>query len=312
MTGTLTAPTLSSTTVNTSDINSDSIDNSGTITSATFSGNTGNITTINVTDVNSDSINNSGTITSSIFSGNTGNITTINATDVNSTNATISGGTLQLTYGIAVDGIGSTTGSTPNSATTLLTEEAILNIFSTSNELGELTDVTLTNPQLNDILVYDGSSQWVNTGQSYLDDLYVNVDGDTMTGDLTIETLSGTGDRLVYVDTNGQLQESDEYVYKPASVLVGPGTENIDSVSTAVTYGTVWHYYVEDGTNYRSGIITGVWGAGDICMNETSTRDIGDTSDIDFDLVLSGSTAVLQALGGGTANYNVKVARMII
>jgi hypothetical protein len=228
--------------------------------------------------------------------------TTVNATDVNTDNLT-------LLSGITVWSIQNSTGQT-SPGSTLLTETAVVNLISASNTLGSLSDVTLTSPQTNDILLFTGSI-WENTGQSYLSDLFVEKAGDTMTGDLTISTLTGTGDRLVYVDSTGKLQETDEYIYKPTIVSAGVGTTTTDTIATAVTFGTVWHYYVEDGTNYRSGIITAVWGDGSVQFNETSTRDIGNTNPIDFDVVISGTDVILQTdVASGT--WNVKVVRMVI
>jgi hypothetical protein len=233
--------------------------------------------------------------------------TTIDSTNINAISTTTD--TLNLASGITVWSIQNATGQT-TSSNTLLTEDVIINLFETTNELSELTDVNLTNIQTNDILIYTGS-EWENTGKSYLDDLYVNQDGDTMTGDLTIDTLSGTNDRLVYVNSNGKLQESDEYVYKIPTVSAGVGTTNIDTISSGISYGCVWHYYVEDGTNYRSGIINSVWGNGSIEFNETSTRDIGDTTNIDFDVILSSGNVIIQS-NVDSGSWNVKVVRMII
>jgi len=233
--------------------------------------------------------------------------TTIDSTNINAISTTTD--TLNLASGITVWSIQNATGQT-TSSNTLLTEDVIINLFETTNELSELTDVNLTNIQTNDILIYTGS-EWENTGKSYLDDLYVNQDGDTMTGDLTIDTLSGTNDRLVYVNSNGKLQESDEYVYKIPTVSAGVGTTNIDTISIGISYGCVWHYYVEDGTNYRSGIINSVWGNGSIEFNETSTRDIGDTTNIDFDVILSSGNVIIQS-NVDSGSWNVKVVRMII
>jgi len=253
------------------------------------------------------------TLTATTVNSTNGNFSNLTGTTINSTNLTVSGGSLSLTYGISVNAIASTTGSTPNASTTLLTEDIIMSLVTGKDELSELEDVNIVNPQLNDILVYDGSSKWVNTGQSYLDNRYVNTAGDTMTGNLTITPLSGTGDRLVYVDSNGLLKETNEYVYKPTTVTAGAGTTEIDSFNSALTYGTVWHYYVKSSTNtdFRSGIITGTWGAGSAEMNETSTRDIGSTSNVSFDLVLSGSDVKLNTTVI-TGSWNIKAVRMII
>jgi hypothetical protein len=131
--------------------------------------------------------------------------------------------------------------------------------------------------------------------------------------DVTISSFAGTGNRLVYADSTGKLVETDEYVYKTESNSVGVGTDTIDTISTAITYGTVWHYTVvkNDGSAARSGIITAIWATGSTQMNETSTQDIGDTTDVEFDVVLSGTDAQLQATIIADT-WDISVVRMII
>ena len=68
--------------------------------------------------------------------------------------------------------------------------------------LNQLSDVTITSPADNDLLAYDNdTSSWINQtpSQAGLDSRYVNVTGDTMTGDLTLPNLSVTG----YADFTG-------------------------------------------------------------------------------------------------------------
>ena len=183
-----------------------------------------------------------------------------------------------------------------------------------------LSDTNITNPSASQLLVYNGT-EWVNSGKSdYLseyytkteaDDEFVTRSGDTMTGDLTISTLTGTGDRLVYVDNNGQLRESDEYIYKTEITGVNGAGNVIDSIDSGVSFGCVWNYYIQDGTNFRSGIITTTWGNGDVAYNETSTQDIGDTTEVEFSVILSTGDIELQA-DGGAGTWTIKVARLTI
>jgi hypothetical protein len=183
-----------------------------------------------------------------------------------------------------------------------------------------LSDTNITTPLSSQLLVYDGV-EWVNSGKSdYLseyytktesDDEFVSRSGDTMTGDLTISTLTGTGDRLVYVDNNGQLRESDEYIYKTEITGVNGAGNVIDSIDSGVSFGCVWNYYIQDGINFRSGIITTTWGNGDVAYNETSTQDIGDTTEVEFSVTLSTGNVKLQA-DGGTGTWTIKVARLTI
>lgn len=55
-----------------------------------------------------------------------------------------------------------------------------------------------------------------------LDNRYVNITGDTMSGDLTISTLSGTSLRTIYIDTTGKLIAGDEIgdIYITGSTII--------------------------------------------------------------------------------------------
>lgn len=87
---------------------------------------------------------------------------------------------------------------------------------------------------------------------------------------------------------------------------VDTGTEIIARVSTASFSSAFFDYLLQDGTNYRAGTVSSVWNSsGAVRYTDTSTTDIGDTTPITFNVVLSNSTASLQATAT-TNNWNVK------
>jgi hypothetical protein len=87
---------------------------------------------------------------------------------------------------------------------------------------------------------------------------------------------------------------------------VDTGTEIVASVSTSSFSSAFFDYYIQDGTNYRAGTVSSVWNSiGTVRYTDTSTTDIGDTSGLIFDVILTNSTASLQATATSN-NWNIK------
>jgi len=264
-------------------INSQNLNITGTITATGLTTLFGGLTVEN--GIITDTLNASGNIT-----GSTIYATTLDATNVNTTNLTLG------------------TGTQVNEITTTISGNIDDNTLATTGAIDTYVSQVISD---SGVTILDNGDTRVLTATGDNNELQANS-GMTFDGtDLTISNFTGTGNRLIYADSTGKLVETNEYVYKPTSVTVGTGTDTVDGVNSAITHGTVWHYYVQNGLNFRSGIITGVWGSGTTEMNETSTIDIGDTTDIDFNLIISGSDIVLQSdINAGT--WTVKVVRMII
>jgi len=173
--------------------------------------------------------------------------------------------------------------------------------------LSQISDVTITSANDSDVLVYSGTT-WINKSiTSLVDDKYVNVAGDTMTGDLTITPLSGTGERLVFVDTNGKISESNEYIYKISQSGIGTGDTTVDTINRTLSKGAVWEYVIDSGSALRAGIITAVWSGTNVEWNETTTPDIGSsTSAVEFKLEISGSNVIVETtVTSGTWSINL-------
>jgi hypothetical protein len=242
---------------------------------------------LDVTDgITTDTLNASGNITGLTIYG-----TTIEATDINTTNLTLG------------------TGTEVNNITTDISSNIDDDTLATTSAVTSYVSQVISD---SGVTILDNADTRVLTANGDNNELQANS-GMTFDGtDLTLTDMSGTGDRLIYADSTGKLIETNEYIYKPQSVTNGTGTDTVDNVNSAITHGVVWHYYVSSGnTNYRSGIITSVWGNGSLEMNETSTIDIGNTTPIDFNVVFSGSTVELESnISAGT--WNIKVVRMVI
>jgi hypothetical protein len=96
----------------------------------------------------------------------------------------------------------------------------VLVVVQSSGEIKDLHDVLIATPQQDEILAYsDAISGWANTSvlsavSGALDARYVNVDGDIMTGDLTlssnliISNLDSISGQSLTTDVNGQITNS--------------------------------------------------------------------------------------------------------
>ena len=94
-------------------------------------------------------------------------------------------------------------------------------------------------------------------------------------------------------------------LYTTKKVNANSGTTDIYSIATASYSGAYYDYTISDGTNSRSGKITAVWLGPTIQYNETSTLDIGTTSNFIFSVVSSGTYSVLRT-SASTNGWTVK------
>ena len=93
---------------------------------------------------------------------------------------------------------------------------------------------------------------------------------------------------LLYLGTSGYFASNQ--------TVANPGTSPIATVSTGSYRGVFFDYTVDDGSsNARAGTITVIVFNNAVQYNETTTMDIGDTSDITWDAIISGPDVIIQA-----------------
>ena len=89
-------------------------------------------------------------------------------------------------------------------------------------------------------------------------------------------------------------------------VTAGVGLTSIYSIPTSDYTGAFFDYTISDNTNLRAGNVMAIWNSGTtVQYTETSTNDIGNTSGLTFNMIISGSTAILRT-SGVTGNWTVK------
>lgn len=155
--------------------------------------------------------------------------------------------TLNLASGETIWSIQNFTGIT-NSSKTILTEQAISNLLSAQNELGELTNVDLNSVQIGDSLYYSGGS-WknipvYNTGQTY-----------TRSEIEFLASVSGLTDSIIINPTSGYTQSGWGYPYE--------------------------NYKANDALMYKDGYWKNIltWSADDIINITQDLRNLEDITD---------------------------------
>ena len=136
----------------------------------------------------------------------------------------------------------------------------------------------------------------------------VSTDGDKK----LISTTIVAGDGITITDAAPNLTIAS--VLATASNLdVDTGTETVDSFADTLGDGCIWFYVVKKSTSIRTGIIMAAWeAAGDTTeYTETSTVDIGDTSDLALAVDIDTDTVRLRATAGSD-DWIVRVQRMIL
>ena len=88
-------------------------------------------------------------------------------------------------------------------------------------------------------------------------------------------------------------------------IVATTGSTNIYSIPTSAYTGAFFDYTINDGTNLRAGNIMGIWSGTTIQYSETSTNDIGNTSGLTFNMIISGSSAILKT-SATTGTWTVK------
>jgi hypothetical protein len=150
----------------------------------------------------------------------------------------------------------------------------------------------------------------------------VRTDGNGYANFGWINTTSGNTTATItdiYVNTNdGYIRKASKSEFQSqmgiqtlnSNTDVDTGTETVMSVDDA-SIGIFFDYVVSNGTNLRAGTVTAVHDGTNVEFTETSTNDLGDTTDLVLSVDLSGGNVRLRATAASD-NWSVKtIARLI-
>lgn len=92
------------------------------------------------------------------------------------------------------------------------------------------------------------------------------------------------------------------------STIVGPVTNQVVATVKAADYdASHFDYVIKDGTNYRTGTVMAVWDGTNVEFTDTSTNDIGNTSEVSFTVDINGGSIRLK-ITTGNGNWTLKTS----
>ena len=179
-------------------------------------------------------------------------------------------------------------------------------------------DIRLSVTASNILISSSGTNQLEIIGSGSSDPL-MKVTGDT--GELFTISDSLSGSLLAVVSSSGDsIFEifSDQTIHMGSTALpvrftsklmsVDAGNTDIYSIDTGSYDSTFFEYSIKSGSNIRSGNIMSSWLSSEITYTETTTTDIGDTSNFTMSMYLSQSLAILS---GSTTSDSWTVKTLI-
>ena len=119
--------------------------------------------------------------------------------------------------------------------------------------------------------------------------------------ELTSLTTSGNISASGIITANSLAISTGKIAYG-TNTDVDTGTENVATATGAEA--AFFDYVVKNGTNVRAGTIIAATDGTNVEYNETSTADLGDTSDVKLEVVLSSGNLILRAIAASD-NWNV-------
>jgi hypothetical protein len=144
-------------------------------------------------------------------------------------------------------------------------------------------------------------------------------------GQLFVVENSTTGSLLQIYDSSSnsvfEVNNDAEIVYGVSSSILAtqyltiPVTasyQTIYNIETGSFTGAFVNYTVVSSSNARAGQLMSVWNSGTASYAETTTTDIGDTSQIAFDVIMTGSVAQLSVSSSLTTGWQVKTTLNIL
>ena len=228
-------------------------------------------------------------------------------------------GSISSSVGFVGDGSGLTgiattlqlTGSSGGTGTVNLKTEGLI-VSGTNGVAATTNGQTITVSGSNATTTTKGVASFNSTN-------FTVTGGDVTSNNITINgsgvTLGGTRNITLAEITTQGASTTDRTTFSNSAVItntlysgstttgIGGPTANEVLISVPVASYDAAHfdYMIKDSTNYRTGAVMAVWDGTNVEYTDTSTNDIGDTSDESFVVDISGGNARLKfTAGAGT------------
>jgi hypothetical protein len=177
-----------------------------------------------------------------------------------------------------------------------------------------------TTPDL--VIHHNGTNSFIETSTSSTGDLYIKAQGTgnelvlQATDDILIRPQGGENGIKVHgndsvelyfnnvrklrttsggVFVEGEIKIDSALLDNQENTDVDTGTEAIASVVLATYTAAFFDFVIKKGTNVRSGTVYACHDGTSVAFTETSTQDLGDTSDVTLNVVISTIYLQLQA-----------------
>jgi hypothetical protein len=243
---------------------------------------------------------NTGSFTGS-FIGDGSQLTGIATTKWSGSNPITRDSNVEITGSFKV--AGQTTLSTTGSGTlTVQGSGSAQPLFLVTGSVGELVSVIDDDDPNAPLLVVSGSA-----GQLFV------VENST-TGSL-LQIYNNDSDSVFEVNGNAEIVygvSSSILATQYTTIPVTASYQTIYSIETGSFTGAFVNYTVVSASNARAGQLMSVWNFGTASFTEATTTDIGDTSQIAFDVVMTGSVAQIAVSASLTTGWQVKTALNIL
>ena len=175
-------------------------------------------------------------------------------------------------------------------------------LFLVTGSIGELLYVTDQDDPNEPLLVVSGSA-----GQLF-------VVENSATGSL-LQIYNSASNSVFEVNNDAEIiygASSSILATQLTTIPVTASYQTIYNIETGSFTGAFVNYTVVSSSNARAGQLMSVWNGGTASYTETTTTDIGDTSQIAFDVIMTGSVAQLSVSSSLTTGWQVKTALNIL
>jgi hypothetical protein len=137
---------------------------------------------------------------------------------------------------------------------------------------------------------------------------------DSTSGSL-LQIFDSSSNSIFTVNDQGEIEygiPSSIFATKYTIISATASYQTIYNIQTGSYSGAFMNYTVISASNARAGQLMTVWNSGTSSYAETTTTDIGDTSQIAFDVIMTGNVARIAVSASLTEGWQVKTALNIL